>query len=119
MLRHELATHILDLASDFTPLLIRQAVHCRLQLLCHLLTVSLGEAVYNAALHPAHAVHKLFTDQAGDVLHAISKLSLLLPHLIPATQGSLMLDMMVSFSCEPSLAIPDMLFGLGTLLSHG
>lgn len=74
---------LLDLASDLAPLLEGQAVNSRLQLLSHLLTVCLGQAVHNATLHPPHAVHKLVTDHASNVLHAVSKLGLLLPHLIP------------------------------------
>lgn len=75
---------LLDLASDFASLLEGQAVDSRLQLLSHLLAVCLGQAVHNATLHPPHAVHKLVTDHASNVLHAISKLGLLLPYLISA-----------------------------------
>ena len=73
---------LLDLASDFAALLEGQAVDSRLQLLSHLLAVCLGQAVHNATLHPPHAVYKLVTDHASNVLHAISKLGLLLPYLI-------------------------------------
>lgn len=76
-------TLLLDFASHFPALLVGQAVHSRLQLLSHLLAVSLGQAVHDAALHPSHAVHKLFSDHASDVLHAVSKLGLLLAYLIP------------------------------------
>ncbi len=79
---------ILDLAYGFAALLAfgRQAVHCRLQLLCYLLTICLGQAVHNATLHVEHFVSELFADQVSYFLHSICKLGLLLAHLVSAVQ---------------------------------
>lgn len=103
---------LLDPASNFAALLERQAIHSTLQLLSYLLTVSLGQAVHDATLHPAHTVHKLVVDHASDVLHAVSKLGLLLAYLIPMVSET-------QTCCEYMHALTPSLLCAALLCKHG